>query len=329
VIVLAPLLACGRSEPPAAAPERPPVAVRTARVGGAGDGWIEVPGGVEAARTAGLASRFSAVVESVAVEEGDAVAAGQVLVRLDGRDLRARLEGAEAALKAARAQRQRVRALFERDAATQQELDAAEASDSAALAERDAAKAQLDYIEIRAPFAGRVSDKRIRAGDLAVPGQPLLVVQGGGALRVAASVSREQADRLKFGDVVQAVLEEGERVEARVSVLSVAGDPASRRFLIKADLPPGSSARAGAFARLRLPRGTEEPQPMVPARALIERGALTGVFVIEEGKARLRWIDTGARAGDAWVVRAGLQPGEEVVLDPGDLRDGDPVQVAP
>jgi RND family efflux transporter MFP subunit len=329
LLTLAPLLSCGRAEPPPPAAEEAPRQVRSARVGGAGDTWIEVPGSVEAARTAGLASRFSAVVESVAAEEGDAVRAGQVLLRLDGRDLRARLEGAESALKAARAQRDRVRALFERDAATRQELDAAEAADSAALAERDAAKAQLDDIEIRAPFAGRVSDKRIGAGDLAVPGQPLLVVQGGDALRVAASVSREQADRLKFGDLVQAVLEDGGVAEARVSVLNVAGDPTSRRFLVKADLPPGTGARAGSFARLRLPRGKEEPLPMVPSSALVERGALTGVFVIEEGRARLRWIDTGEQAGDARVVRAGLRAGEEVVLEPGDLRDGDPVQAAP
>jgi RND family efflux transporter MFP subunit len=326
---LAALLSCGRPGPPAPASERPPVQVRSARVGGVGEGWVEVPGSVEAARTAGLASRFSAVVEIAPVEEGDAVSAGQVLLRLDGRDLRARLEAAEAALRAARAQRDRVRALFERDAATRQELDAAEAADSAALAERDAARAQLDYIEIRAPFAGRVTDKRIRVGDLAVPGQPLLVVQGGGALRVAASVSREQADRLKIGGTVEAVLEDGGVVQARVSVLNVAGDPASRRFLVKADLPAGAGARAGAFARLRVPRGEEEPRPIVPARALIERGSLSGVFVIEEGRARLRWIDVGERAGDAWVVRAGLRPGEEVILDPSDLRDGDPVQVAP
>ena len=320
---------CGHgAEAPAPEP-RPTAIVRTARVGGGGDGWIEVPGTVEAARVAQMASRISAVVERIAVEEGEAVRAGQVLIRLDGRDLAARLDGAEAALRAARAQRERMRSLFEKGAATRQELDAAEAGDAAALAERDAARAQLDYVELHAPFEGRVTEKRIRAGDLTVPGQPLLTVQGTGLLRVSATVSQEQAGSLKPGDPLIAVLEDGSEAGARVSVLNLAGDPASRRFLVKADLPRQTPARAGSFARLRLPRGAVEPLPMVPARALFERGALTGVFVVEGGRAYLRWIDAGERAGDAFLVRAGLRTGEEVVLDPGDLMDGDPVQVTP
>lgn len=323
------ILACdGRQEPPAP-PEPAPVNVRTGRVGGGGEGWIEVPGTVEAARAAHIASRYSAVVESVAVEEGSRVRAGDVLVRLDGRDLAARLAAAQAGLSASRAQLERVRALHAREAATRQELDAAEAAHAAALAERDAAKAQLDYVDLRAPFAGRVTEKRIRTGDLALPGQPLLTVHSAGLMRVAASVSQAQADRLREGQALAAVLEDGSEAQARVSVLGPAGDPASRRFLVKADLPGGTTARAGSFARLRLPRGAEEPLPLVSARALIERGALTGVFVVEDGRVRLRWIDVGERAGDSFAVRAGLRAGEEVVLDPANLVDGAPVRVEP
>jgi RND family efflux transporter MFP subunit len=321
--------ACGRAETPAAAPEETPVAVRTARVGGAGDGWIEVPGAVEAAQAATLASRHSAIVEEVRVEEGAAVRAGDLLIVLDGADLKARVEAAEAALTAAGAHRDRIAGLLARGAATPHEMDAAEVARAAALAERDAAREQIRYVEMRAPFAGRVTDKRVRRGDLALPGQPLLAIQGEARLRVAASVSEEQARRLVPGQEVAAALEDGDEAHARIAIVGPAGDPASRRFLVKADLPPGSGARAGSFARLRLPRGAgDTPQALVPAAALFERGALTGVFVVEDGRARLRFVSPGGPAGDAVVVRAGLDPGDEVILNPAGLRDGTPVRPA-
>ncbi len=325
--LLALTVACGGREPRAgAAPPPAPIAVRTARTTGGGASWIEVPGTVEAARTADIASRVAAVIESVRVEEGAPVHAGDLLLSLDGRDLRARVRAAEAALQAATAQHERVRALFARDASTRQELEAAEAGRAVAQADRDAAAAQVGYVEIRAPFDGVITGKWARAGDLAAPGRPLLSMQGAGLLRVTASVTRAQAERLAKGQSLEAVLEGGEAVAARVSALAPAGDPASLRFLVKADLPEGAAARAGSFARLRLPRGDETPVPLVPKRALLEKGALTAVFVIEDGRARLRFISPGEPAGDLVMVRAGLEEGEEVVLDPGPLEDGTPVE---
>jgi RND family efflux transporter MFP subunit len=329
IAVLLLAAACGRTAP---APEPGPVApvrVRTVPSGGAGPEWVEVPGTVEAVRSAGLASRFSAIVEEVRAEEGGFARAGDLLVRLDGRDLRARLEAAEAGLRAARAHRDRLRGLHEKGAATRQEMEAAEAADAAALAERDAARAQVEYVDLKAPFDGFITEKRVRAGDLTLPGQTLLSLQGTGRLRIAATVSKAQAGRLRRGQAVEAVLEDGATATARLSVVSPAGDPASRRFLVKADLPSGSGARAGSFARLRLPRDQAEPLVLVPKSALVERGALTGLFVVEEGRARLRWISPGEEAGDAIEVRAGLAAGETVIVAPAGLKDGTPVETAP
>lgn len=330
VLPVAVLLGCGRAGPePPEDPAGPPTVVRTAIVGGGGAAWIEVPGSVEAARAADVASRVSAVVESVRVEEGDFVRAGDILARLDGRDVAARLASSEAALRAATAQRDRIRALFEKESATEQEKDAAEAAFAAALAERDAGRAQMGYVDLRAPFDGWIVGKQVRAGDLAGPGRRLLSIQGTGLLRVAATVSRAQAERMKRGQAVEAVLEGGKVLATRVSVLAPAGDPSSLRFLVKTDLPETSGARVGSFARLRLPRGDEESAPFVPRSAIVERGALTGVFVVEEGRARLRWISLGEEAGDFLLVRAGLSAGEEVVLLPGPLVDGALVEPRP
>ena len=323
--------ACGRRESPepAPAPTPRPIPVRTARVGGGTGSWVEVPGTVEAAHAADISSRVSAIVESVRVEEGTAVKAGDLLVTLDGRDLRARLSAAEAELAAARAQRDRIRALFAREAATRQEMETTDAALSAALAQRDAAAAQIEYVEIRAPFPGWIVGKWTRAGDLASPGRPLLSIQGTGLLRVAASVTRVQAERLAPGAPIDARLDGGTVETARVSALAPAGDASSLRFLVKADLPKASGARVGSFARLRLPRGDEKPAPLVPKASVIEKGALTALFVVEDGRARLRYISPGETAGDMLWVRAGLSEGEEIILDPAALTDGLPVERRP
>ena len=329
-VLMALLLSCGRPEPTGGAPSpAAPIPVRTARVTGGSESWIEVPGTVEAARAADIASRVAAVVERVRVEEGTSVREGELLIALDGRDLRARAQAAEAALKAATAQQERVRELFARDASTRQELEAAEAVLAAARAERDVAEAQIEYVEIRAPFAGTIVGKWTRAGDLTTPGRPLLSLQGAGPMRVTASVAWAQAEGLTPGAPLQAVLEGGEIVAARVSAMAPAGDPASLRFLVKADISENSGARVGSFARLRLPRGHIEPTPMVPRSALIEKGALTGVFIVEEGRARLRFISPGETAGEMIYVRSGVDEGEEVVLHPGTLGDGARVERRP
>jgi RND family efflux transporter MFP subunit len=269
------------------------------------------------------------MVERVPVEEGGFVRAGELIVRLDGRDLAARLRAAEAGLAAATAQRDRIGALFAKDAATRQEKEAAEVAYAAAEAELDALRVQREYVEIRAPFDGWVVDKKIRPGDFAAPGQPLLSIQGTGLLRVAATVTRAQAARLEPGQAIEAVLEEGTVVATRISVLGRAGDSASLRFLVKCDLPDGYPARVGSFARLRLPRSDERAVPVVPKESIVERGALTGIFVVDAGRARLRWISLGEPAGDKFQVRAGLEPGEEIVLEPGTLVDGARVERRP
>jgi multidrug efflux pump subunit AcrA (membrane-fusion protein) len=112
---------------------------------------------------------------------------------------------------------------------------------------------------------------------------------------------------------------------ATVTTVAPSGDPTTHRFEVKADLPAAASLRAGLFARLLVPGLAAEPRLHVPAAALFERGGLTGLFVVTDGRARLRWVAAGAREGDTVEIRAGVEAGERVVLDPSGLVDGSPV----
>jgi membrane fusion protein (multidrug efflux system) len=304
----------------------PTARVRLVTGGPASTGrWVAA--NVLAARRATISTRHSATVKAVNVEEGQKVAAGQVLVSLADEDLRGGFDAARAALASAAAHERRIAQLAKERAATPSELEGATSQRAQAEAAVAAARAQLAYADLRAPFAGTVQARRIDPGDLVGPGQPLVELEGGG-LELVASASESEAAGLAIGDELrfQAGGVEG---RARVSALTPGGDPLSHRRGLKARvLSAGGELRSGTFARLEVPgAGTSSGNVWVPRTALVERGDLTGVFVAASGRAELRWISPGEPVGDQVPVRAGLRDGEAVIDAPGALRDGQPVEV--
>ncbi|GEJ56028.1 efflux RND transporter periplasmic adaptor subunit [Anaeromyxobacter diazotrophicus] len=319
--------ATARSEGAPAAPATAPIQVRLVDVApGEAAGWAAAS--LASAQHATLSTRLSATVRAVAVEEGARVKQGELLIRLSDDDVRAQLSAAQTALASAAAHERRIRELAAQRAATPSELEQAEAQRAQAQAAVAGAKASLAYAELRAPFSGTVQAKRVNAGDLVGPGQPLLDVQGAG-LEVQASLSEAEASGLRLGQRLR--FQAGDRRgEAEITALTPGGDPLShRRFLRGRVLGGAQGLRSGTFARLELPGAPAAPrQAWVPRSAIVERGDLTGVFVAVQGQAQLRWISLGEPAGDRFPVRAGLRPGEAVIDAPGALRDGEAVEVS-
>lgn len=200
------------------------------------------------------------------------------------------------------------------------------------LAQAQAAKAQvmanLAYTQIRAPFAGVVQGRRVNEGDFVGPGAPLVELEGQGALELQGTVSEAEAKGLKIGQSLSFEAE-GRSGEAVITGLSTGADPVSHRGAIRLRLVKADAQlRSGSFARVKLPgKPTSDGVLRVPRSALVQRGELNGVFVARDGKAELRWLSLGEAQGDAFPVRAGLAKGEAVIDHPGDLKDGQPVEV--
>jgi RND family efflux transporter MFP subunit len=326
------LAACGHKETPRAGevpagPARDVTTAEVVRTGGAGE--VAVPGTVQARKRATLSARMPASVTELPYQEGQWVKAGDVVVRLDDAALRAAVSAAEAGVKAAQADLDRTKTLLEKGAATPRELEQMTAAASAAQAQLTAAKDQLSYSALRAPFAGRVASRRANLGDVANPGQPLIEIEGEGGLELRATAESSLAATLRAGAKLKAQVDgQPAPLQATVTAIAPSGDPTTHRFELKADLPAARGLRAGLFARLLVPGVAAEPRLVAPARALFERGGLTGAYVVSDGKARLRWVAPGAREGDSVEIRSGLEAGERVVLSPQDLVDGAPVRVA-
>jgi len=291
------------------------------------DARFEASGVAAPLRQATLSTKLMGTVLSVAVHEGEAVAEGQALVRIDARDLVAKegqaaagIAEAEAMQREARAQAGRMRALYADSAATKSQLDAAEtglARAEAGVRSARAAAAELGavsaYAVIRAPFAGIITKRFVDPGAFAAPGAPLISIQDGRQLRVTANATPDVARGIRRGQRIDALIE-GRAVQAIVEgiVPSAAGNLYAINALVQ---NPGGSILPGSTATLRIPLGTRTGI-VVPSVALVREGDLTGVTLRTPDGDKTRWVRLGGVVGQMTEVSAGLRAGDVVVVPP-------------
>lgn len=322
---------CTRSpENTAAAAAQPAIAVRAAAVAEEPlPVLVDAPATIRPAERATLAAKLAGTVATLPVALGQAVAAGEVLVTLNTPEVAARLRQAEAQLAEAARNAERVRTLVEKGVNAPESLRDAEDRRRFAEAAAAEAEAQAAYATLRAPFAGVVTEKHVLPGDFATPGQPLLAVESTQRLRAEGSIPEQAAAAFKRGDPLAVVLHDGAApVTGTIDEISAAADAVSRSILVKVALPAGA-ARSGQFARLLVPHGYS-PTLLVPAEAVTRFGQMERVFVVEDGRARLRLVKTGRTHDGRVEILSGLRAGERIVLSPpANLREGQPVTPAP
>ncbi len=336
-IILTGLLAvvvagCGKhGEDGASAPEAPPVAVAVTEVA-VQPLWDEdeVVGNVEAAQRAVLSAKVTGVIDSLKVAPGARVTRGEVLATIDAREIRARLDSAVAAQDQAKKDFARIERLLQSGSSTRQEFDAATTRLRTADAALVEARTMLQYTEISAPFDGVVTRKLIEVGDLATPGKPLLEMENSSLLRFECQIPEALIDRVQMGAELPVTIDAaGAALTGKVSEIAPSASAGSRTFLVKLDLPPAEKLRAGQFGRVSVPV-RERPAVLVAEDAVVRRGQIESVFVIEEGVARLRLIKTGRRHNGQVEVISGLSGGEKVASkDAHLLQDGAAVEVTP
>ena len=220
-------------------------------------------------------------------------------------EVSARLKAAELSLDMARARR----AQFDSKLAqADQELRSAQVARS--------------YGSIHAPFAGIVIVKSVDPGTLAAPGAPLLTIERE-IYRLEASVEESKLRLIRTGQPVSVKLDGIERTfGSRVSEIVPSVDASARAYTVKIDLPAERHLRSGMFGRAVFSFGSREAL-VIPAGAVVERGQLQSIFVVDGGAARTRLITLGARAGESVEVLSGLNAGDQVIFPaPPGLADG-------
>jgi RND family efflux transporter MFP subunit len=310
---------------------------------------FEAVGTVRAAESSQLASQTSGNIVEIRVHEGDRVRRGQVLAVIDDAQPRAAVDRATAAERAAEQEvaasnadlslaestLKRYQNLYEKKSVSPQEFDEVKARYQAAQAHYDATRAgqaqakaalaqahtSFSYTRVLAPFDGVITEKRADPGTLASPGLPIFTIEGLGHYRLETTVNENDLRYVRMGEVVPVVVDALENTELKGKVAQIvpAADPGSRSFLVKIELPADKQLRSGLFGRAHFSRGMRSSL-LIPQTAVVERGQLQGVYVLDQNKiASLRYVTLGNSAGAAVEVLAGLQEGERLVAKPGEL----------
>jgi RND family efflux transporter MFP subunit len=287
-------------------------------------------GVIEAVNQGTVAAQTSGRVAEILYDVNDFVPAGAVIMRLRSTEQRAGLEQAQAALSEASARDaeaqvryQRIADMYQRKVVPRATLDAATADRDAAAARLSAARATVEsaregvaYTEVRAPYAGVVTKRLVQVGETVSPGTPLMSGLSLQYLRVEVDIPQSIVDQVRR--VKQAaVYVAGRRIAAtRVTVFPEASTPSST-FRTRLDLPENATdLYPGMFVKTGFVVGARE-RLLVPAPALVRRGEVTAVYVVDlHGQISLRQVRVGDRFDDSVEVLSGLSAGEHVALDP-------------
>jgi len=347
--LLAALVAAGacKGDEERAAEEKPAVAVDTVIVEEATfHETVTGIGTLKALKTVEIKPEIDGIVQEIAFRESEQVGEGGLLFVLDDAKLKRQLSEARAALKAARASlsiaektHRRMSALVKDGAVSRERYDRAVTdlrTARAELARLEASKAlileRLEDTRIRAPMNGTTSESQVDPGDYVGRGQLLVRLYHTSELEVDVGVAGNHAGRLSEGQkaVVSTDQEsfEAQTLEGEVVFVSPSLDAATRRFLVKVRLKnSGGVLKPGAFARVGITVAEHSGRPSVPEEALVATREGYTVFVVEDGRAHQRKVETGLREVGKVEILSGLSAGETVVRTGHlNLSDGDRVE---
>lgn len=301
-------------------------------------------GSIQPARRADLRAEVSATVLQVLRDNGDMVRRGDLLVRMDDTSIRDSLSSAEEAARAAvrsldQSERQfkRLTTLQGQGMSSTQSVEDAEARRNQAQSELAAARArvvaarqQLQRTEVRAPFDGVVSDRKVSAGDTAQIGKELLKVIDPASMRFEGLVSVERVAELKPGLAVHFRISGADRTAfaGRVQHIAPSADEVTRQVPVLVAVEGEVPRVAGLYAEGQVVT-SGVAVPMLPDASLVREGERAYAWRVEAARLRKVEVSLGERDPRTgyWVVRAGLKAGDEILRSPGSsLVDGQAVQ---
>jgi membrane fusion protein (multidrug efflux system) len=286
---------------------------------------------LEAEADAEVLAKVGGEVRRLYVEEGDRVKAGQLLAQLDDRQLRLQAAQTRAALAKSERDFKRQLELHDKGLVSAGAFEGLKYDLDNQRAADDLASLNLSYSEIRAPFAGLVSARHIKVGQEIAVGSRLFRVTDPTPLKASVFVPERELARLKPGQSATIAVDAlaGRAFPAVVKLVSPTVDAATATFKVtleindrEGELKPGMFSRVGIVFERRAETLT------IPRIALIDTDGSANVFVVADGKAVQKAIQTGLSNAGKIEVTDGLAGGEQVVVvGQNGLKDGNPVRV--
>lgn len=281
---------------------------------------VAATGAVRAGESIDLISEVAGKVIALNFDEGTPVEEGALLVKLDDSELRAQLDRAQVRVELARIEAERQRDLLAVRSTSQQNYDAAVNQHLVLRAEADLIRAQLEKREIRAPFSGVIGLRYVSVGSFVNPSARIASLQDLRELKIDFSVAERYMARIAPGARVQVTVAGREQpLAAELYAIEPQIDPGTRTIQLRARARNPGNVFPGAFATVTLTLQEIPDALLVPANAIVPGLNRQSVFVVEDGKARQRRVETGLRLARDVQIVSGLEPGA-VVITSGQLQ---------
>lgn len=354
---------CGsKAKETATASEAVPVEVVTATEGPISQ-TITIAGKVVPKQEIALVPKVGGKVSRVAVDIGQRVKTGQVVVELDASDLKAQIAATEAAVRLQQSlQKQaevnyqdalnnynRIKYLYDQGGASQQQLDAARANlDRAqaayspagggssaaqiqqAQAQLQAQRVQLANFTLTSPINGVVTARNIDPGEMASPGVPVLTIVDDSTMLVEVGLMENQINYARPGQTVEVkITATGHTYQGVIQSISPAADPRSKSYLTRIEIKNADeSVKGGMVAEVTLAAQEKDKALLIPKAAIVEKLGARYVYVVTGNKVDEVKIETGLSDAEKVEVLSGIKAGQKVVIAGQNLlADGTEVQI--
>lgn len=271
---------------------------------------------LEANNSVELSAATNGRLVALYAKDGANVQKGALLAKIDDSELKAQLKQAQSNQQLAKQKMERTQGLVEKNAATQTDLEAAEAGLKSADASVELIKAQIAKTEVRAPFSGKLGFVKVSVGAWVTTGSSIVTLSEVKKLKAKFALPQRYATTLKVGDVI--TLQDEERAIQRAGKVAaldatISETSRTRQILVSVDNDKGELI-AGGYAKVNVELQSGRTQTIpVPAEALTLDKDGAYVFIVQEGKASMRRVETGLRTPIAVDVISGLNEGDTVI----------------
>lgn len=276
-------------------------------------------GTVEAADVVHLYAKAAGDVTAVDVAAGDYVEAGQRIMQINTDQIASvqnQLSSAEVSLNSARSNLSRMQILYNGGDITQQEYEQYTNQLKSAELQYESAKInydkQVSYSEITAPIAGRIESVNTDVYDHVNTNAEICVISGEGEKRITVYVSERMMQHLSAGDALE-VIKNGKTYQGRITEISTIVDSATGLFKVRAELENTDEIATGSSVKVRLVTDRAKDVMLVPVDAIYYSGGDAYLYVVEDGIAKMRWVEVGLYDDEVAEIRSGLNGDETVV----------------
>jgi membrane fusion protein (multidrug efflux system) len=279
------------------------------------DNILSLSGSIEANEQVEIRSEVSGIVESINFKEGSAVAAGQLLFKVNDIELRAQLSQANTRESLAAENARRAQLLLKKEAISQEEYDVARAEYASTKAQSQLIKAQIAKTVVRAPFSGKIGLRSISKGAYLNPTMLVANLVNTSKLKITFSIPEKYANQVKTNTVLNFnVSGSTQKYNATIYAIEPAVEVATRTLQVRAiaDNLDGKLL-PGTFANVELPLDVIKDAIVVPTQAVIPVQNGKKVFISDFGKAKEIMVETATRTDASLLILSGLKAGDTVI----------------